>query len=50
LLNYCLDDNQWLTEVFEKFKKLLIDVDEFIEASTTSTIESKINSVNPPLQ
>ena len=31
LLNYCLADGEWLMEMFDKFKHLLIEVDAFME-------------------
>ncbi|CAF0805997.1 unnamed protein product [Brachionus calyciflorus] len=40
ILNYCLADNQWLLEMFEKFKQLLFDVDNLI------TNESSNGSLN----
>jgi hypothetical protein len=30
LLNYCLADAEWLMEMFDKFKHLLIEVDSFM--------------------
>jgi hypothetical protein len=45
LLNYCLADNQWLAEVFERFKKLLIDIDDYITNNIETTVDTVTNSI-----
>ena len=45
LLNYCLADNQWLAEVFERFKKLLIDIDDYITNNIETTVNTVTNSI-----
>jgi hypothetical protein len=44
LLNYCLADSDWLSEMFDKFKDLLVSVDDFALACSADFVTEMIES------